>query len=584
MNSSVAVLKYLGRFIWPKKWLVFAIVVLTISDTLLSSVAFPYAFKLLFDAMSQSSGDMIISHVWTYFYWVLAIGVAALLLSRPLEAIVIRFQVQVMAELEQYSFRYLLGHSLQFFQDSFSGSLVRRVTRLSRSFEDIADQVKQRFIPIIVSCFGVLIVLWLRSPMVGGIVLVWLVVMLTYNYLYARWKHGLDVRNATQDSVCAGFLADVISNAVTVKLFSAADRERLAFRTESNTLRDMRFQSWMTHFYNYTLQEAILIIVEFGVLWIGISFWHTGKVSLGDVVLFQSYFVILRKNVFDFSRMIRTMATAIGDAAEMVEILDMPQSVRDARGAKVLRVPKGAVVFSHVSFSYTHGRSVLDDFHVAIAPGEKVALVGPSGAGKSTVTKLLLRFHDLTQGVITIDGQNIATVTQDSLRAHIALVPQEPILFHRSLLENIRYARPRASEAEVERAARLAHCHEFIDRLPDRYHTYVGERGVKLSGGERQRVAMARAILKDAPVLILDEATSSLDSESERLIQDALRELLKDKTAIVIAHRLSTVMEMDKIVVMEEGRIIDVGTHSDLLARGGVYKKLWDIQVGGFIS
>jgi ABC-type multidrug transport system fused ATPase/permease subunit len=219
-----------------------------------------------------------------------------------------------------------------------------------------------------------------------------------------------------------------------------------------------------------------------------------------------------------------------------------------------------------------------------IAPHEKIALVGPSGAGKTTITKLLLRFHDVESGVISIDGQNIARVTQNSLREAIAMVPQEPILFHRSLMDNIRYGRPDASDEEVFEAARRARCHDFIMELPEKYQTFVGERGIKLSGGERQRIAIARAILKNAPILVLDEATSSLDSESESLIQAALDELMKGKTTIVIAHRLSTIMRMDRIVVIDGGKVVDSGTHDELLTKAGIYKKLWDIQAGGFIE
>jgi ATP-binding cassette subfamily B protein len=237
-----------------------------------------------------------------------------------------------------------------------------------------------------------------------------------------------------------------------------------------------------------------------------------------------------------------------------------------------------------VSFNFHKDTPVLKEFNLTIAGGEKIALVGPSGAGKTTVTKLLLRLYDVKGGGIKIDGQNIADVTQDSLRDAIAFVPQEPILFHRSLMENIRYGRRGASDAEVIEAAKKAHCHEFIDKLPQKYDTLVGERGIKLSGGERQRVAIARAILKNAPILVLDEATSSLDSESESLIQDALELLMHGKTVLVIAHRLSTIMKMDRIVVMENGSIVATGTHLELVNQHGLYQKLWSIQAGGFIG
>jgi ATP-binding cassette subfamily B protein len=267
----------------------------------------------------------------------------------------------------------------------------------------------------------------------------------------------------------------------------------------------------------------------------------------------------------------------------MTEILLKPHEITDSKSAKPLAVNQGEIKFNNLSFSYIKGVEVLKNFNLTIKPKEKMALIGPSGGGKSTIVKLLLRFYDLTSGQILIDKQNLAKVTQDSLREQIAFVPQEPILFHRSLIDNIRYGNNRATDEEVIRASKLAHAHEFITGFRQGYQTLVGERGIKLSGGERQRVAIARAILKNAPILVLDEATSSLDSESEMYIQDALKNLMKNKTVIVIAHRLSTILQVDRIVVVENGQISEMGKHKELLKlKDGVYQKLWQIQAGGF--
>ena len=267
----------------------------------------------------------------------------------------------------------------------------------------------------------------------------------------------------------------------------------------------------------------------------------------------------------------------------MTEILETPHEIQDARAAIPLQVSSGAIEFKEVIFSYNQTRRVINNFSLMVRPKEKVALVGPSGAGKTTLINLLLRSYDLEKGKILIDGQKISRVTLDSLHENIALVPQDPILFHRTLMENILYGQPKAGKKEVLAAAKKANAHEFIVSFPEGYKTYVGERGVKLSGGERQRAAIARAILKNAPILVMDEATSSLDSESEKLIQDALAVLMKDKTVLVIAHRLSTIMKMDRIVVLDQGRIVEEGSHADLLKRkNGLYKRLWERQIGGF--
>jgi ATP-binding cassette subfamily B protein len=269
----------------------------------------------------------------------------------------------------------------------------------------------------------------------------------------------------------------------------------------------------------------------------------------------------------------------------MTVTLNTPHEIEDIKNAKQLKVTEGVVAFEDVSFYYHETRKIFENLNFNIERNQKIALVGPSGSGKSTIIKLLLRMHDISAGKISVDGQNISKVTQDSLWKNISLVPQDPILFHRSLLENIRYGKPEATEEEVRQAARLAHCDEFISAFPEKYETHVGERGVKLSGGERQRVAIARAILRNAPILVLDEATSSLDSESESLIQDALNNLMKNKTVIVIAHRLSTIMKMDRIIVLESGKIVEEGTHEELVKKPkGLYKKLWKFQAGGFIE
>lgn len=580
--SYASVFRAYARYAKPYRGVMTAIGAATVVDEFLRNVTLPYFTKLVFDALSrtQPTPDAV-GQFTRLIGWIVGISMIGWIVNRALSFANIAMQARLMADLEQAAFRYLLGHSYQFFQDRFAGSMVRRITRFSRAFEEIADNIQQKGIPILVTVTGILFVIAWRSILIAGVILGWIVLMMAYNYLYARWKFTHDAARAEQDSHCSGFLADAISNVMTIKLFTGAEREIRAYAHESNTLRDMRLKSWNVHASNYAVQLVIISCLQIGVLWMGIRLWSRGVLSLGDLVLFQTYFVMLNAKVLDFSRMMRSLYLAFADAKEMVEVLDEPHEITDRRRSKMLRAPEGGIEFRHVSFAYGSA-AVLRDFDLHVKPLEKIALVGASGAGKSTVIKLIFRFYDVTKGSVLIDGQNIASVTQDSLRSRIALVPQELSLFHRTLMENIRYGRPEATDDEVIHAAALAHCDEFIRSMPDGYKTYVGERGIKLSGGERQRVAIARAILKDAPFLVLDEATSSLDSESERLIQDALRVLMEKKTTIVVAHRLSTIMMMDRIIVMEHGRMVDEGSHEELLRRKGTYRTLWNIQAGGF--
>lgn len=324
--------------------------------------------------------------------------------------------------------------------------------------------------------------------------------------------------------------------------------------------------------------------IQLALLFGAFYFWRQGQLTIGDFVLIQTYAIGIVENLYSVSRELRRVYDAVADAGEMVAILNQPHDIADAPHAKKLEVSRGALELTQVQFSYGSSReAVLKDFSLSVRGGEKIGVVGRSGAGKSTLVKLLLRHYDITGGTIAIDGQEIRSVTQDSLREHISFVPQESLLFHRSLGENIAYGKPSASEEEIRESARKAFAYEFIERLPKKYNTFVGERGVKLSGGERQRVAIARAILKDAPILILDEATASLDSESEVAIQKALHELMEGKTVIAIAHRLSTLREMDRIIVLDGGHIVEDGTHESLIAQGGIYADLWNHQAGGFI-
>lgn len=492
---------------------------------------------------------------------------------------------RVMTDLENTSFRYLIKHSYQFFADSFAGSLVRRVGRLSRAYADIIDVGQWRLLPLIISSSWILFFVSRRSPTIALAFLVWILLFIGLNFYSVRIRHRLRVERAAKDSEVTGALADALTNAVNIKLFTGFDREAERFGKLNEERRVLHTRSWWVGESNIVAQNILMFGIEIIVMGGAVYFWSRGQLSVGDIVLFQTYLLALFNKLFDFGKVLRTIYEAFAEAEEMIQILKLPHGIKDKDGAKSLAVSRGEILLDGVTFRYQTGQSVLKDVTMRVRAQEKVALVGPSGAGKSTIVKLLFRFYEVTKGKLFIDGQDVAKVTQDSLHEQISLVPQEPILFHRTLRENIRYGRPDASDEEVVEAAKQAHCHEFISGLEKGYDTYVGERGVKLSGGERQRVAIARAILKNAPILVLDEATSSLDSESEHLIQDALQHLMQDKTVIVIAHRLSTIMQMDRIIVLEHGSVADMGTHAELLrTEGGLYQKLWQLQAGGFLQ
>lgn len=495
------------------------------------------------------------------------------------------FEPRVVTDLANTCFDYLHHHSYSFFLNRFVGSIVRRANRFSDAFEGIADRILLDLFPMLLRTGITVAVLWYWHPLLGILLFVWTIIFFSLNYAFALYKLKHDAAVAAADTEVTGQLADSITNNVNVKIFTSFKHELARFRTLTDKQRRLWTFTWRLSTGIEGFQGALMITLEFLVMYFAIRLWSAGVLTLGDFALIQGYLVGMFRRLWDFWRVLRDIYKKLADAQEMTEILMRPHDVQDKPQAYELDIGKGLVEFRDVSFTYTKTRNVITHFNLTVKPGEKVGLVGPSGAGKSTLVSLIFRFFDVQEGEIRVDGQNIVDVTQDSLRKNVALVPQDPLLFHRTLMENIRYGRRDATDEEVKAAARDAHCDDFVARLPQGFETYVGERGIKLSGGERQRVAIARAILKNAPILVLDEATSSLDSHSEGLIQDALSRLMQGRTTIVIAHRLSTIMKMDRIVVVRQGQVHEIGTHAELLAMSdGLYKKLWELQAGGFIT
>ncbi len=567
------------------KMLLFLTIIGTVFTAITNTIG-PLYIKQILDLVAENNVNRVVSpEILTALSMFALVSFGQWLSWRVATTAVIQYESKVLSDLANTCFQYLHKHSFGFFNDNFVGSLVRRVGRFVRAFEDINDKIIFNVLTLVLNTAIVVVILALRNIILGLVMFLWVIVFVVINIVVAKYKLKYDVERSEADTKIGAHLADTITNNVNIKLFVGFDKEVKTHKELNKDLLKKRLKTWNLNNIFEAIQGILGIILEVMLFYIAIKLWNQGRLTVGDFVLIQSYIVVILNRVWDFGNVVRRIYESLADAQEMTEILKKPHEVQDVLMAKDLRVTAGEVEFKDVVFNYRATRTILKKFNLQIHSGEKVALVGPSGAGKSTLVKLLLRMHDVSGGKIFIDGQNISKVSQESLWKNISLVPQDPILFHRTLRENIRYGRLDATDEEVEKAAKLAHCHEFISDLEKGYNTFVGERGVKLSGGERQRVAIARAILKNAPILFLDEATSSLDSQSEHFIQEALKILMTGKTVIMIAHRLSTIMSADRILVIDHGVVVENGSHKELLRKkSGLYKKLWDLQAGGFIK
>lgn len=568
-----------------REWSVVLAIIIGIGGASAFEIATPLYYKKFFDTLSSElSKAELVPQLVHYIMVVLALNGAAWVCWRVGSFAIARFEARSMATLRQQAYDRLLYHSYAFFTDNFAGALVQRVGRYARAFERFTDRITWDILPLIVRISGAVIVTAYIFPILAVIIFAWVFLYIMVNYFYSRWRLKYNLEMVQADSHTTAVLADSITNQNNIDIFSQHENEQKHFKEVTEDQSRITLRNWNVGQGLDAIQAGFIAIIEFIIFYVTIHYWEQGLVTIGTFILVQLYVLGLGRRLWDFGRIIRDFYEGFADAKEMVEIMNLPYEIKNAPNAEPLHVSGGEVVFRDVVFAFNQTREVLKNINFTIRAGEKIAIVGPSGAGKTTFVRLLLRFYDVTSGKILIDGQNICHATLETLRNNVSLVPQDPLLFHRTIMENIRYGRPDATEAEVIEAACLAHCDEFINVLPMKYETYVGERGIKLSGGERQRVAIARAILKNAPILVLDEATSSLDSHSEALIQDALDTLMKGKTVVVVAHRLSTIRKMDRIIVLKDGEIIEEGTHDSLTSQdGSLYSKLWDLQAGGFL-
>ncbi len=583
--SLPEILRVFWDAIEPQQWAMWTSIAAYIIATILPLLA-PLYYKAFFDVVSSGAvRASVVPELIHFIVIVLVLNAGGWLSFRTGLYILDNLETGVMSRLRENAYNYLLGHSYGFFLNNFAGALVQRIGRLSRSFERLYDTLIFNILPLAINVVGAIVIIWLQSPFIALAMLIWVIVTMAGNYAFSLWKLKYDRRSAAADSATTGYLADAIANHPNIISFTGVPYESSGFLDVSRKQARTQRIAWDLSSILDGTQAALIVVIEFILFYYGIKLWARGAITVGTFVLIQVYLIGIAQQLWGFSRVVRTIYEGFADSEEMVSIMHAPHEVQDAPGAQPLKLEKGEITLRDVSFAFGKQQPVLSHVSLTVAPGEKVALIGPSGAGKSTLVRLILRLYNLEDGKILVDGQDIQKVGQESLREKISLVPQDPVLFHRTLMENIRYGRRDATDEEVRAAAKLAHCDDFIDGLPQGYDTYVGERGIKLSGGERQRVAIARAILKNAPILILDEATSSLDSHSEALIQDALSQLMKGRTTIVIAHRLSTIRKMDRIIVIRHGSIVEEGTHEGLLAQPqSLYKHLWDLQAGGFIK
>ena len=559
-------------------------------------------FAMLTVAMNLFAGPLIIAQLLniiqhnqlhdTKSLWTLIslYGVSELWTSvignRLITYIVWTFETAMQRDLYARCFSKLTNQTLFFHSNKFGGSLVSQTNKLVGAVERFWDTIIWSILPLIISLVGSIIILSTLLWQYALFLLIFSIVFSLVVYYGSKPMAKLTKKEAKASNKLNGQLADVISNILAVKSSGAESTEQKFFTKTVSSWRNSSLDVMRGFLKISTVYSSISMTMKVSAAAFAVYAAQNNLISVAAVYLIITYTSSVTRELWNMNGIMRNYNRIIGNANDMVEILQTPTTLIDKSGSK-LKVTNGEISMDKITFTHDEGQgdTLFHDFSLDIKPGEKIGLVGASGSGKTTLTKLLLRFADIDSGKITIDGQDISEVTQASLRAKIAYVPQEPLLFHRSVRENIAYGRPDATDAEIEEAAKKAGAYDFIVGLKDGFDTMVGERGIKLSGGQRQRVAIARAILKDAPILVLDEATSALDSESEALIQKSLKTLMENRTSIVIAHRLSTIAKLDRIIVLKNGKIVEDGSHDELInKKRGVYAKLWARQSGGFIE
>jgi ATP-binding cassette subfamily B protein len=573
------VLGFISRFWLRRPLLLVGTVVLTLV-AIGFDLSLPWAAGRLVDAVGMGPANP--DPAWRA--WAIFVGVylAFSVIRNTAMRFLIPMSANNMKDMTDEAFKRVQSFSADWHADSFAGATVRRLSRAMWGYDVVTDAALIWFGPAAIVLLGLCAMMAVRWPMVGlfafAVTALYIASNIVLTSLYAR---PMNLKSVALDSRIGGAMADSISSNATVKSFGAEAREDARIAGVTEMWRSQTIKTWNRFTDLWLWHNLLLVLLQAGLTGLLVLQWSKGQATPGDIAFAITSFMLMTGYLRNVGDNIRMAQRGLDDSEDVARYATMAPQVLDAPNSPSFRADLGEIVFDRVVFRYKSAEQALyDHFTLRSAPGERVALVGPTGAGKSTFVKLIQRLYDVEHGQILIDGQDIAKVRQDSLRRAIAVVPQDPALFHRTLSENIAYARPDATQDEIVLAARRARAHDFIARLPLGYQTLVGERGVKLSGGERQRVAIARAFLADAPILVLDEATSSLDVETERQVQAAMEELMVGRTTIVIAHRLSTIRGADRILVFEDGRIVEEGRHAELVEKGGAYARLHAVTEG----
>lgn len=547
---------------------------------------YPYFIKMFIDAIVGYTGDTTIP--WDILktpFWAIVISFAVMEIAMRVMGIVLLYTLpKFRADMRMQVIQYVKGHSLSYFTNNFAGTIATRIHDIPKSSDSLMENILDHIFAIVMAFIFSSIILSFVSPLFTGLMVIWCVFHMGVTFYFMPELRQKSKTHADAVSRMQGDTVDCVTNMTAVRLFAKGAQEikRLVL-SQNEEIKTSITAGWAYEKVNMLRGVGGVAFIVVMIFFL-VKGYQEHWVSIGDFPLVAMTIFNILSLIWHLSMNMQSLFKDLGTISAGLALLNTPHEVTDFKGAKNLSVTKGAIHVTGLTFSYRKTTPLFNKLSLKIRPGESVGLVGFSGSGKTTFVNLLLRFFDAQQGSIEIDGQNIAHVTQHSLRSNIAMIPQDPSLFHRTLMENIRYGKENANDEDVIKASKLAHCHDFIMELEDGYQTLVGERGLKLSGGQRQRIAIARAILKDAPILVLDEATSALDSVTEKYIQQSLQEIMKGRTTLVVAHRLSTLASVDRIVVFDKGEILEQGTQKELLLnKKGAFSKLWALQNEGFL-